>query len=49
MEEEVYFEIETLRNQIEYIFFKLEEVIRRLEKLEEKLLILAGERLDERD
>lgn len=37
MEDELRFEIEIIRNQIEYLFFKLEEVIRRIERIEDRL------------
>ncbi|MEM0018165.1 MAG: hypothetical protein QXO55_06560 [Candidatus Korarchaeum sp.] len=37
MEDELRFEMEIIRNQIEYLFFKLEEVIRRIERIEESL------------
>jgi len=36
-DEELRFEIETIRNQIEYLFFKLDEIIRRLKRIEERM------------
>ncbi len=43
MDEEFFFEIETLKNQIEYLFFKLEEVMRKIESIEERLSRMGGE------
>ncbi len=43
MDEEFFFEIETLKNQIEYLFFKLEEVMRKIESIEERLSRMGRE------
>ena len=38
--EDVEFELKSISNQVEYLFFKLDDIARRIEELEERIKVL---------